>query len=184
MKLSFVPAAFLAVLALAAVVRPASAQYVYVGSWDLATIDGGYGDGSNPYLWVNNPQCYSGVSAAALLFGGTPSEYVTSTVDSNPAHINYLAYVDGYGDDQFLYSPASDAFSLQTGSGYSDPGLSGTSYSAYVVDHAPFDGTGSFVNYAFRYNAPPVSTPEPSALATVVSLGLAGVALKRHRRRI
>ncbi len=158
--------------------RTATAQsYTFVGSWDLATIDGGYGNSSNPYLWFNNPLCYSGVSAAALLFGGSPADYVTSTVDSNPANINFDAFVDGYGygNDLYLYSPAPDTFFLQTDSGYQF----GSSFSAYVVDHAPFDGSGSFVNYAFRINP----TPEPGAFAVAVSLGITGFALIRRRRR-
>jgi hypothetical protein len=172
----------LGVLATLGMATPAThaATYTYVGSWDLSNLDGNYDNPSNPYVWTNNPQCYSGVQAAAVLFGGSASDYVISTVDSNPADINGLTFLDGWGDDQYLFNPQSDTFSLQTGSGYNDPGGSGTSYSALVTDHAPFDG-GPFINYAFRVT----SVPEPSSVAAFAlgGLVLAGVILRRRSTR-
>ncbi len=57
----------------------------FVGSWEVD--QGPYWNTSPP------PIAYSGVDAAALLFGGSPSDYVISTVDNNPANINRLAWV-------------------------------------------------------------------------------------------
>lgn len=166
MRLGSILAITAAAIALLAVKPAQAVTYYYVGSWNLATLDGAYGNPSNPYLWTNNPLSYSGVTGAAQLFGGNPANYVTSTVDDNPANINFLAFVDGWGDDQYLFNPQPDTFDLQTGTGYADPGGGGTAYSALVVDHAPFDD-GTFVNYAFS-DVPPGATPEPSPLATVL----------------
>ena len=59
----------------------------YVGQWQ---VDQGPS-------WNTVPIAYSGVLAAALLFGGTAADYVISTVDSNPANINGLAWVSTWG---------------------------------------------------------------------------------------
>src|SRR5450631_105185 len=75
----------------------AHASYVYVGQWTL-------GDG--PY-WGVNPPVYSGVQTAALLFGGSSSQYVTSTVDNNPADINFKTWLDGWGDSLTYASSGS-----------------------------------------------------------------------------
>lgn len=152
--------------------KTAQAQ-TYVGSWDLATIGGGYDNPDNPYIWTNNPQVYSGVEAAALLFGGTPDQYFISTIDSDPANINHLAFVDGYADVQYLLAPASEAFSLQTSGGYYTP----PAYSAYVVDHTYTAGV--YVNYAFRVEA----TPEPGTYAMLASAGLTGGMFLLRRKR-
>jgi hypothetical protein len=154
--------------------------YTYVGSWDMADVNGGDYFG-NPYYWQSNPLCYSGVEAAALLFGGSPSDYVTSTVDSNPADINFKTFVDGWDDDEYLYNPQPDTFKLQTGSGYNDPSGYGTAYSAYVADHGQFDYPYSFVNYAFRINA--TSVPEPCGVVALCGLGCMGIAGLVWRRR-
>lgn len=173
----------LAVLALLlGSVEQAKADYVYVGSWDLATIGGGYSNPSNPFIWANNPQVYSGVEAAAMLFGGSASEYAISTVDSNPADINFKAFVDGYGNTEYLSSPASDTYSLSSnGGGYDNY----PSFSAYVVDHAPLTSPYHFVNYAFREeNAPLSVVPAPSSIA-LLGIGifsLVGFALRRRLR--
>ncbi len=79
-------AAFPAILALCS--TPAHAGYVYIGSW---TVDEGPS-------WTTDPPAYSGVEAAALLFGGSPGNYVTSTVDSNPGDINFLSWVSTWGE--------------------------------------------------------------------------------------
>lgn len=155
------------------------ADYVYVGSWDLATIDGGYGNSGNPFLWSKNPQVYSGVGAAAMLFGGAASDYVISTADSDPAHINRLAFVDGYGDSSYLMSPASDTYSL---SSRSDGGYDQyPSFSAYVVDHAPGMAPYHFVNYAFREEAT-AAVPEPSS-HVLMAMAFCGIGIARRQKR-
>lgn len=161
----------------------AQAAPVFVGSWDLGNIDGNYDNPNNPWIWTNNPPVLSGVEAAAMLFGGSPSDYAISTIDSNPANINNLAFLDGWGDTQYLFNPQSETFKLDSGPpGYNDP-YGGPAYSAYVVDHAAFAGPpGTFVNYAFRLDTQAV--PEPSTLASlaVASLIGAGTLLRRRKR--
>jgi len=156
----------------------------YVGSWDLATLDGGFGNPSNPYIWYNNPQSYSGVEAAAKLFGGSASDYAISTVGTDPTQVNHLAFLDGYGNTQYLFSPTSESYELQTGSSYSQP----PSFSALVVDHAP-SAQGSFVNYAFRITITDTDVavvPEPSTIVltfTAVPMGLF-VAWSRRKAKL
>jgi hypothetical protein len=153
---------------------PASATtYVYVGNWIL-------GDGP---VWTTNPPVYSGVETAALLFGGSASQYAISTVDNIPADINFKTWLDGWADS-YTYansgSPASDTYSLDTGgSGYnSNPGYQ-TAYSAYVADHfnPAWGGQNSaFTNYAFK------AVPEASTWA-MMGLGFVGLAFAGFRSR-
>lgn len=165
-----------AALMLVASAVSSQASYVYVGSWDFATLGGGQYDSSNPYWWESNPQVYSAVEAAAVLFGGSPLDYAISTVDSNPANINNLAFVDGWGDSQYLMNPTSETFSLDSGApGYNDP-FGGPSYSALVFDHGP--GYPNAVNYAFRRDQQGV----PDGGTTVTLLGLSIFGLHGLRR--
>jgi hypothetical protein len=121
--------------------NPAQALSIFVGSWNV--YDGPPWAGSPP----DGPPAYTGQEAAALIFGGSPSDYRISTVDSNPLNINDSACysIIGYGEGIF----ADDYFSKYLGlyygptSGFpeSDPSASA---SAYVNDN-------SFsTNYAFR----------------------------------
>jgi hypothetical protein len=152
--------------------------YTFAGSWHV-------GDGPAA---SSNPQCYSGIEAAALLFGGSPSDYVISTASSDPNLINFKAYMDGNGDMSYLVFPADQDFKLQTGTGY----LDAPAFSAYVLDNTEFaryidpsltgDQLGdTYVNYAFRIDdAAPV--PEPGTLALLAS-GFGGLAVFGRRRR-
>lgn len=170
-------ALFAVVLCLASAVS-SNAAYVYVGSWDLSDLNGNYNNPDNPYLWTNNPTVFSGVEAAAHLFGGNASEYVISTIDSNVANINRLAFLDGWGDNQYLYDPQADTWKLDSGApGYNAP-YGGPAYSALVTDHAPFEGR-SFVNYAFRDTCDSV----PDGAWTFGMMGIAMGALALIRRR-
>src|SRR5688572_6549717 len=65
----------------------AIAAPVFVGSFE---VDDG------PF-WTTNPPVFSGREAAALLFGGVPTDYAISTVDNNPANINNMAWYSGWG---------------------------------------------------------------------------------------
>lgn len=168
------------VLALAAMIglsATSAKAYTYVGSWIV-------GDGP---VWTSNPPVYSGRSAAALLFGGTAADYVTSTIDSSVANINFLAFLDGWGNSQYLSNPQPDTFSLTTGTGYNDP-VGGPSYSAYVLDHScfnrysnpadPCSGNGTqYVNYAFL-----VDVPEPASMVLLAS-GILGLGLIRRGKK-
>jgi hypothetical protein len=157
-------------------IAPAQADiYTYVGEWAV-------GAASAP-LWTDNPAVLSGQQAAALLFGGVASDYVISTVDSNPLDINFMAHVDGFADTTYLTGTVSQSYSLSSnGGGYADF----PSFSAYVYDHScaiggPYcDGGGAenAINYAFRVGA----VPEPSTWAMMI-LGFAGVGFMAYRRK-
>ncbi|MBC6982150.1 autotransporter-associated beta strand repeat-containing protein [Caulobacter sp. 17J80-11] len=111
----------------------------FVGSWRVS-------DGPS---WEENPAVLSGQEAAALLFGGQGADYSISTVSDDPNQIDYRAWMDGWGDSQYLYAPAPQNLHVdQDGEGYNDPGGEGSAYSAYVLDHQQA-GEGP-VNYAFR----------------------------------
>jgi hypothetical protein len=169
--------AFVAVCALGiATIASATPTYTYTGSWIV---------GEGP-VWTSNPQVYSGQSAAALLFGGNASDYVISTVDNTVANINFLAFLDGWGDTQYLNSPAAMDYSLSSiGGGYNEY----PAFSAYVLDHtcmnrysdinaACSDGT-QYVNYAFKVSNSDV--PEPTTLA-LFGLAFASLAVARRRK--
>jgi hypothetical protein len=109
---------------------------------------------------------------------------VTSTVDSNPADINFETWLDGWADPVTYAtsgSPAADTYSLDTGGGGydSNPGYQ-SAYSAYVQDH--FNGTDpTYTNYAFQV----VGVPEPAAWALMlVGFGAMGLCLRARRRTI
>ena len=148
---------WLAIAAVALVLpSSASAQFTFVGSWSV-------GDGP---FWMTNPQVMSGVETAAFLFGGSASDYVISTKGSDAALIDYMTFVDGWGDPQYLLSPAAQDFKATTNpdGGY-DCRAYGCSYSAYVNDHSL---GGQYVNYAFRVEAI-TTTPEPASIALVAT---------------
>lgn len=89
----------------------AEAGFTYVGSWDMADLNGNgsvsdENVASNPWYWVNNPAVLSAREAAAMLFGGSYTDYAISTVDSSVANINFKAFVDGWGDTTYFSSPA------------------------------------------------------------------------------
>ncbi len=154
----------------------ASAQWAYVGKWAVA-------DGM---LWTTpGLQSYSGREAAALLFGGLYTNYAISTNGTDPNQINFSAFLDGYGDTQFLTAPKGQDFKDQTGADYQ----SGTpAYSAYVFDHAcDVLGRGYYcdngggelaINYAFVNT----TVPEPGTYALMAFglVGMVGVARKRR----
>lgn len=168
----------LAAVACIAIAGPAAAvSYVYVGSWDL-------GEGPS---WTTNPGTYSGIETAALLFGGSPGDYAISTIDDNPANINFSTWLDGWADPNTYAlngTPAAEVFSLDlTGMGYDGCNVPGqvipcfqSAYSAYVQDH--FTPGSGFTNYAFST----VVVPLPAA--GLMLLGGIGGLLAVGRRRI
>lgn len=166
-----------AVLAAAAFATQASAGIVYVGSWE---VDQGPS-------WSNGPAvgqlAYTGQEAAALLFGGSPADYVISTIDSNPADVNDMAWYSILGYNPNGGSLLADDYSNKYEGQYYGPTLDyprgdpNGPASAYIYDNAKGPG---FTNYAFRVTG----VPEPATWAMLL-LGLAGLgaALRTARRR-
>lgn len=163
--------AILAGALMAATAVPAhAASYVYVGSWFVDS--GAY--------WGSNPAVYSGQEAAALLFGGSASDYAISTNGSDETQINFQAYYDGWGDDQtcgYAGPCAQDLHIDVNGDGYANPGGQGSAYSAYVSDHGVH-----LENFAFRVVGAG-AVPEPSAWALMIlGFGAVGASLRRRQR--
>jgi hypothetical protein len=158
----------LAALAAATLLAGAAnaATYTYAGTW---TVDQGPS-------WGSQPLAYTGQEAAALLFGGQASDYVTSTTDSNVATINFSAWysVIGYGEAVFAddYSSKLPDGKYYDGGGYST-NLEGPA-SAYVADNS------AQRNFAFRVT----SVPEPTNLALMLAgVGLVGLQIKRRQAK-
>jgi hypothetical protein len=157
----------------AGIATSAQAGYVFVGSWHV-------GDGPD---WTTNPAVLNGQEAAALLFGGVAADYAISTISSNVADINFMSFLDGWGDDQYLTSPKSQDYKLDSGGpGYNEP-FGGPSYSAFVLDHSCFNrysnpnercaASEPGLNFAFRIDANGVPEPSSIALAGLALLGAA-----------
>lgn len=173
----------LTAVAAAAAFSAQAATYEYVGSFTTngySIFNAGGSASSNPAAnWWDNPIVYSGVEAAAYLFGGTAAGYRLSTVFGLTAP-NGLAWYDGWGDhdgQQF-----ADTYKLDsTGLGYNGCAKAGTdcmysSYSAYVNDG--FSAT----NYVYREVVAPVPEPETYAML-LAGLGLVAGAVARRRKQ-
>ena len=170
--------AAVAAIGVMAATAGAEAAPVYVGSFNVF-------DGP---VWTANPTAMSAKQAAALIFGGSADDYVISVNASlDPGTITGTAWVDGYGNTQYLVTAVDDDFyqSSVAGGGYN----SYPSFSAYVCDHANCAAYGyavssgysylNYTNYVWRAEA----VPAPGSLA-VFGLGLLGfVGLRRGMAR-
>ena len=128
-----------------------------------------------------DPPAFTGQQTAALLFGGAVSEYRISTIDTNPANIDNLAWVSVFGDFLFPDCPGipcgrkvSESAVTSFGGLYADIGAE----SAFVSDRALGP---TFTNYAFTCKS---VVPEPANWAMLIAgFGRSG-ALLRNRRRV
>lgn len=129
----------------------AAGALTYVGSWQV--------DSGKSYL--THPLAYTGQEAAALLFGGLPSDYRISTIGKDPAKIDNKAWYSVLGvtgGKKLLqnYDVSRAGGLYYDGKAY-DSTLAGNPASAYVKDNA----RGSlYTNYAFRID-PVVPDPVP-----------------------
>jgi PEP-CTERM motif-containing protein len=172
---------YFAVIALAALpfANPANAALVYVGYWDVADPDAPLWSDTAP----NGPLAYTGQEAAALLFGGSASEYSISTIDDSVANINNMAWYDiiGYGGQIFAEDYSNKYLGQYYGptAGFNIFDLSNAA-SAYVRDNLV---QGSARNYAFKDDGTTVfsgTVPEPTMLSMFL-LALGGLVTIRHR---
>lgn len=164
MKMLLATAATAVVLCFAAT-SASAVTYTYVGKW--RPMDGPH--------WTTNPLAYSGVGAAAMLFGGSASQYAISTIDENPMNIDFRAHYDMIGIGSFVF--AHDYFRGTEGTTFYqdvyifDPALD--TVSAFVDD---FDNSN--YNYAFKADV----VPEPESWAMLIAgFGLVGATLRRRR---
>lgn len=153
-------------------VSASAVTYTYVGSWSVYNDAAPYWAGSPP----DGPLAYTGQEAAALLFGGSASDYVISTIDSSVANINFMANYDviGYGAAVFAQDYSSKYLGLYYGptSGY-DLGNRNNAASAFVRDNFV-----QSVNYAFKISD---AVPEPGSWALmVVGFGIVGASMRRR----
>jgi hypothetical protein len=143
----------------------AQAVPMFVGSY--AVFDGP--------AWPTNPQVYSAREAAALVFGGSYTDYAISIVDSlDYTTITHTGWYDGWGEHQGMIF--NEDYRLDVGGlGYANPGGVGTARSAYVRDG--LTDTQRFRNYVWR-----VDVPEP-ATGSLFGVGLLALGLLRRRRQ-
>ncbi len=135
------------------------AALIYVGSWDVY-------ENPNAPTWSssppNGPLAYTGQEAAALLFGGSPSDYSISTIGTNPSNVNNMAWYDtiGIGGSVQAEDWNIKHLGLYYGptSGYTgEIGISASS--ALIQDNLGGQGR---LNYAFVNDT--AAVPEPSSL--------------------
>jgi hypothetical protein len=151
--------------------------YTYVGNWAVYDPAAPTWFGTPP----DGPKAYTGLEAAALLFGGSPSDYVISTIDNQVANINNKAWYDviGVGGGIFAENYSNKYLGIFYGptTGYN---CCGTQYllanpaSAFVRDNFV---TG--VNYAFRVSAVPI----PPALPLFAAGIMGAYTMTRRRKR-
>src|SRR2546421_2926505 len=136
------------------------------------TFVGSYRVDQGPF-WTTAPPVYSGVDAAALLFGGAPSDYSTSTVDNNPANIDHLAWVSQIfvaGGHKVLENVKQGG----TNGKYDEAG----DFSAYVQDNAQGP---TFTNFVFRNAVVPELSSGFSLFGLLRASG-AGLFIRRRRK--
>lgn len=153
-------------------VGPASAARVYNYLGYYSVYDGP--------AWITNPTSYSAREAAALVFGGSYTDYAISvdpTQDSST--ITFTGWYDGWNDH--VGRAWYEDYKVQNGSGYASTDLFGANYSAFVsdgLDDRP--DRDRFRNYVWLIEDIP-EVPEPSTIAAIGAGLLALAALQRRR---
>ncbi|MBV8503886.1 MAG: PEP-CTERM sorting domain-containing protein [Paucibacter sp.] len=167
---------FSILLTFGAVNAAVATTYTYVGSWK---VDSGPLWSATDGLGNFTTPIYSGVEAAAAIFGGSASDYVTSTMGIDPALIDFSAWYDGYGQDAAIFSDTLHADPAGSGL-YAIPLFNPLvpTWSAWVEDHGVQN-----VNYAFKVTDVTNNVPEPSSIA-LVGAALCGIGAVRRKRSI
>jgi hypothetical protein len=134
-----------------------AATYTYVGGWKVA---------AGP-SWPSVPPAYSGVAAAALIFGGSPTDYATSTMGELAEDIDFRTWVSVYPGS---IAAVAQSFARSSGGLYGAKGGA----SAYVND-----GSGYILyHFAFRISDDvPAPGVAPLLIAALAGLGFAA---RRH----
>jgi hypothetical protein len=146
----------------------AANQFVYVGSWNVN--QGPAWAGTPP----NGPLAYTGLEAAALLFGGNPTDYAISTVQDA---VNHLAWYDQIGVGQGTF--AEGYSNKYLGQYYGPTSGYGSTYGQVAASAYVRDNTSGLTNYAFRITA---AVPEPETYAMLLAgMGLIGAFAKRRK---
>ena len=122
-----------------------AATYTYVGRWQIQ---------EGPAWSTAGLGQTNGRQAAAIKFGGSASDYVISTVSSDPTAINFKAYYVGWGVGRTLLDDN------RASTGLYNCGSIGCSYSAWISDRRVDE-----FNYAFLVNLGPSATDTQAALA-------------------
>ena len=155
----------------------ANAAPTFVGSWDVYHASAPHW--SDSAFAPNGPLAYTAQEAAALLFGGVASDYVISTVDSNVANINNLAWYDQIGIGGGVFSESYNNKYLGQFYGPQSNTIPGFA-SAYIRDN--LSGAGA-INFAFRVDGVGV-VPEPATWGVLVlGFGVMGGAMRAQRGR-
>ena len=149
----------------------ARADIVFVGIWDVAHPDAPTFFGNLP----TGPLAYTGQEAAALLFGGSPGDYLISTEGDQVSEINYSAWYNVlnftsgriFAQDYFskhlgLYYGPEDNFDFSPEAEFTNPA------SAFVQDS--LSGLGR-INYAFRASTAVRVSENGSTLLLFLSSG-------------
>lgn len=126
--------------------------------------------------WPTVPPAYTGQEAAALLFGGSPSDYAISISDTMITNTNWVSVWSsssfGYcGGNYPCGIEVAENYKVSTGGLYQNPGDT----SAYVYDWAL---GAQYTNYAYRVGA----VPEPGSLL-MMAAGIGAIAIRAIRRR-
>lgn len=162
---------------LAGLSQASAATYTFVGSWQVFDPAAPVWFGTPP----NGPLAYTGTETAALLFGGSPTDYAISTIDNNPLNIDHKSWYDviGVGGNIFaenyfnkflgqFYGPTSSYFCC--GAAFTNINAA----SAFVRDNGVLA-----TNFAFKLSTVPVPAAFPLFLGALGGLG----AVARRRKR-
>ncbi len=155
-----------------AILRQADVHSANINRTLTATYVGSFMSNDGPN-WQSNPSVYSGVEAAALIFGGSPSDYAISTNPdiTDPSTITHTAWVSIWG---IGCQELPEDYSLDLGApGYNDPGGNNTAASAYVQDWC-FGGQTNYVWALNNLSIPFVTTWETTVAGESITIPTTG----------